>query len=352
MTTSKTPAERLMGLELVDGWTVFKEVDKPDDFTGGYFSHGYIAKAADGRQAYVKAIDLTLALHDEDFMHTLKILTEAYDHELNLCRRCRRLSRVVNILADGKVNVDPSNLVAKVPYLVFELADTDVRSMFDATKIFDLAWTLRSLHHIAIGLRQLHQSQIAHQDLKPSNVLVFKDAGSKIADLGRSAAKMLISPHDNCSVPCALSYAPPELLYGMVNPDWNKRRFGCDAYLLGSMVVFYFARVAMTPLMLKHLDLSYHPQSLGGPYIGTYAEALPYIKEAFASALDQFIDETPTDLTDNLTSIIQQLCEPDPSLRGHPSNRKTNQNQYSLERYVSMFNLLATRVELKLVGRG
>ena len=42
----------------------------------------------------------------------------------------------------------------------------------------------------AAALRQLHAAQMAHQDLKPSNVLVFKAEGmSKLGDMGRAWSK-------------------------------------------------------------------------------------------------------------------------------------------------------------------
>ena len=77
----------------------------------------------------------------------------------------------------------------------------------------------RSLHHIAVGLQQIHGQGIAHQDLKPSNVLVFNGNNSKIGDFGRSAYKGHIPPHENNNVAGDLTYAPPELLYGYVDPD-------------------------------------------------------------------------------------------------------------------------------------
>ena len=47
--------------------------------------------------------------------------------------------------------------------------------------------------------------------------------------------------------------------------------------------------------------------------------------------------------------ILQQLCEPDPTRRGHPLERKTGGNSFSLERYVARFDFLANRAELTLV---
>jgi serine/threonine protein kinase len=43
----------------------------------------------------------------------------------------------------------------------------------DLARRFDLAYRMRVLHNTAKGLNQLHVSQIAHQDIKPSNVVTF-----------------------------------------------------------------------------------------------------------------------------------------------------------------------------------
>jgi serine/threonine protein kinase len=243
--------------------------------------------------------------------------------------------------------VDPRNPATVVQYLIFELASGDVRSQLDAADQFDTAWALRSLHQIANGLKQLHGLGIAHQDLKPSNVLSFPDDGSKIADLGRSACKELTSPYDDHKVAGDRSYAPPELLYGHIDGDWTRRRIGCDAYLLGSMVVFLFHRVAMTTLILDNMERSHHWRA----WDGTFEEVLPYLRDAFGYALRDIGPAFPPYLRDELTCIARELCEPDPRLRGHPANRTTRQNQYSLERYVSRFNLLASKVELGLLQR-
>jgi hypothetical protein len=42
------------------------------------------------------------------------------------------------------------------------------------------------------------------------------------------------------------------------------------------------------------------------------------------------------------------LCDPDPRVRGHIKNVKGNGNSYSMERFVAVLNLLATKAELKL----
>ena len=52
----------------------------------------------------------------------------------------------------------------------------------------------------------------------------------------------------------------------------------------------------------------------------------------------------PEEFTDDVTSLVRQLCDPDPRERGHPKN-KIASTKYSLERYVSTFDLLAKRAE-------
>lgn len=76
--------------------------------------------------------------------------------------------------------VVPGQGFTKVFYLIFELADGDIRRHLAVQESLDLAFVLRTLHHVAVGLDQLHRADIAHQDLKPSNVLIYtKEMGAK-----------------------------------------------------------------------------------------------------------------------------------------------------------------------------
>jgi serine/threonine protein kinase len=107
-----------------------------------------------------------------------------------LCIECRnrKLSKVVCAIDDGIVTVDADNPLGRVPYLILELAESDVRAELEKHKRFDTAMALRTLHHVAVGLDQLHRNGISHQDLKPSNVLLFQNKVSKVGDLGSAVA--------------------------------------------------------------------------------------------------------------------------------------------------------------------
>lgn len=344
-------ASQLVGLVLDRGWKVISIVDTHSNSTGGVFSIGYIVKNVDGRSAFLKALDYSAALRSADPARMLQELTAAFNFERDTLRSCGHLDRVVTAIDDGSVRVS-SNVDGIVQYLIFELASGNARSRSDFSKGFDLVWLLRALHHVSTGLWQLHNNSIAHQDIKPSNVLVFPDNVSKVSDLGRAAYKGHNPPHENSKIAGDPAYAPPELHYGYIDPDWNLRRRGCDLYLLGSMAVFFITGVGVTAQLKTHL----HQGHRWGMWSGTYEEVLPYVKSSFDMVIEVFesnllarVDNEA--LSQELVSIVKQLCDPDPRLRGHPRNVVNKSDQYSLERYVSTFNLLATRAEIGLFRR-
>lgn len=336
------PAEQLSGLRLEGGWTVGEMLRRPPESTGGCFSVSYHVVSDGGAKAFLKALDFSEALHAPDPARVLQSLTDAYNFERDLLAQCAngRMDRVVRAIADGTIR--GSGL--PVQYLILELADGDVRRHLAAVGRIDVAWKLRALHHIATGLWQLHKVGIAHQDMKPSNALVCNTKETKVGDLGRAAYKGHKAPSDNC--PCAgdPAYAPPELLYNHLPSDWGQRRFGCDLYLLGSMVVFLFAGVSMTSLLLTEMHADYGWRT----WTGTFPDVLPYVRDAFNRALQRFHDSLDERLRSELTQIVRQLCEPDPELRGHHSDRQVKVGMLSLERFVSAFNRLARRAELGL----
>ncbi|MBC8471534.1 MAG: hypothetical protein H8D56_18890 [Planctomycetes bacterium] len=344
-----TPAEELIDLDLDGGWKVVSKFERSPRATGGCFSCGYIVESKEKGKGFLKALDYSRALSSPNPAMVLQAMTEAYNFELTLCEKCsgKRLKRVVSAIGDGKVNVRSNDPASVVQYMIFELADSDVRTYIDSLDKFDIAWALRALHHVATGLHELHISGIAHQDLKPSNVLTFREEGSKVADLGRAAYKGSSGPHDEFEIAGDKNYAPPELLYGYVGDDWNLRRFGCDAYLLGSMVVFFFGRGSMTGLLFSQMDEQYHWRKWSGKFDGV----LPYLRDAFGKAIQRFSKDVENDIREEICTVVRQLCEPDPRLRGHPQNRCVEGNQYSLERFVSKFNLLASKAEYGLLGR-
>ena len=348
-TGTSTPAQQLVGKELPNGWKVEELIEQPETATGGHFSTSYIVRSGNGERAFLKAMDYRKALESSDPARALQTMTAAYNFERDILEKCNsnRLSRIVRVLDSGSLPPQNGDASSVVEYLIFELARGDIRSFVSFGQAFDMAWALRTMHQTAVALRQLHSAQIAHQDVKPSNVLIFEHDYSKLADLGRAFDRQSPSPHDELFCAGDLTYAPPELLYGHAPEDWRVRRLGCDVYLLGSLVVFFCTGVSMTHLLLKRLDKEHSYKNWGG----LYSEVLPYLQQVFTEIIRELREKSRIDFADELAGLVTQLCNPDPQLRGHPKNIGYRQDRYSLERYVSVFDRLAKKAEWSLTRR-
>ena len=235
-----------------------------------------------------------------------------------------------------------------MPYLIFELAEGDVRKNLRVSEKLDTTWMLKSLHDISVGLKQLHYIEVSHQDLKPSNILLFKGE-SKIGDLGRSICKSINSPYENIPFTGDYNYAPPEIMYGYYIQNWYDRVFATDCYLLGSMVVFYFSGISMSAMMAKYIPQDFRCEV----WRGSFEEVTPYILDAFSKALYEF-EQAIFDvyLKKELRWIVENLCYPIPEERGHPKNRMMRGSSYSLERFISKFDLLHKKAMYGLIKDG
>jgi serine/threonine protein kinase len=338
-----TPASQLKGLKLDGGWTVVNPAARKPNATGGFFSVGYIVQHDDGRKGFLKALDYVKVMQHVNAPHLMQAMTAAYLFEVGLCQKVAHLSKVARAVGSGSLLLNPADAFTRVEYLIFELADEDIRQNLDAMAKLDLVFLMRTLHDVATGLAQLHQAQIAHQDLKPSNVLFYKqEETSKICDLGRAWDMNATAPHDKESIAGDRQYAPIEQLYGEISADHRVRRFGCDMYHLGSLTVFLFARTHMSALLIDNLDPQHRPASWGS----AYRDVLPFVQAAFDISLEEFARSVPDPVRNDLRTAVSQLCDPDPARRGHPLNRNTW--QFNFARYISLFDLLGRRAECGL----
>lgn len=344
-----TAAAHLEGLTLNNGWKVRCHIHRGANASGGFFSHSYIVER-DGRSGFLKAFDFSEAFEpNKDTIAFLSALTSAYEHEREVLQICkeRRLSNVVIAIDHGQTQVPTfDKMTGRVFYLIFELADGDIRGQVDQTKRFPLLWSVRALKDVCLGLWQVHREMIAHQDMKPSNVLIYSER-FRISDFGRSSRKGHSVWYDNERVAGDRSYSPPELLYGFLHPDFVPRRIGCDLYMLGNLAAFMFAGVNMTASLMLRLDRQFHYLN----WHGTYDEVLPYVREAFTRVLEDLNEKIAPEVNAEIIPMIRQLCDPDLTRRGHPKGIG-RRDQYSLERFVSQFDILCRQVELHLrIGR-
>ena len=341
-----TAAAKLLDLTLNDAWQVVKRIERPPYGTGGTFSHNYLAKNGD-RIAFVKAFDFSTAFEPgADTLKILGLLTASYEHERDVLDHCRgrRLSNVAVAIGHGHVSVpNMSTMEGRVYYLLFEKADGDIRCQMNDADAADSVWCMYALRHACLGLWQIHREFIAHQDLKPSNVLCYGTREFRVSDFGRSSRRGQAIWYDDEDFPGDRTYAPPELLYGYVAEDFVPRRIGTDLYMLGNLAAFLFTGVNVTESLMAFLD----PQHHWTRWNGYYQDALPYLQEAFG----RFLEELETRLQEDyvrseVVPIVRQLCNPDLSQRGHPKGLG-HHNQFSLERYVSRLTNIAQMLEIK-----
>ena len=349
-------AHNLIGIALPDGWVLTKKARLPGtspEESGGQFSVGYIGEK-DGIEAFVKVFDLggVLSRHAGNVMKAMMMLGQEHQYECQLLDICdaARLDRIVKVISRGQVEIPTSGgLPTPIPYIVFEKADCDIRkALAKATSVED-AWRLRMLHQVAVGLQQLHGKQIAHQDLKPSNVLVFdsKNDGAKIGDLGRASRNDgTRAGHDSLAIAGDRGYAPPEQAYGVIPPDWRDRREGCDLYHLGALTAFMFTGVTPTS-HYSRLPEAVLPPAWGGKWAGSYDDALPHITAAFADYLNRIRSDLPDWAADELVIMIGNMCNPDYMKRGDPDARAQVGAMLGLERFVSRFDRLSKLAQVK-----
>jgi hypothetical protein len=101
----------------------------------------------------------------------------------------------------------------------------------------------------------------------------------------------------------------------------------------------------MTALLDVNLDTSYNWNT----WKGDYSIVLPFLRDAFGRAVETFALSVPDELKTDLKIMVRQLCDPDPESCGHPLEKIGHHNQFSLQRYISTLNYLASRAEYGLL---
>jgi serine/threonine protein kinase len=349
------PGENLVGKVINDRWVVDAKIDLGEvNSTGGFFSIPYAVHDKDTKQAaFLKLLDVVKAIqrytdHGLSLAETLNRITAGHLFEVHLTEICseRRLSRVVKALDHGEVNVDvPFFGTVAFPYLVFELGDGDIHHALAAMAKVDQVWWFDTLHQVAAALQQLHRAEIAHQDLKGSNVIFFGNKDVKLADLGRAVQKGTQSLNDERMIRGDGVHAPPEHHYGYSPTEWAERHLATDLYLLGSLAFSLYAGVSMTFALWSRMPPELLPTRNGI----TFTQALPALNHAFGSIIQDLNAALDPSLRDIVIPAITYLCHPDPSERGHPKNHKVlHGNRFSLERFVSIFHRLAITARTNL----
>jgi eukaryotic-like serine/threonine-protein kinase len=343
-------ADALLGVSLDGGWRVVEKLEPGE--TGGNFCVPYIVEGPAGERGFCKALNLSRALSEPDPAAAMQPLIAGFNFERELLHRCRGLSKVITAVGDGVAAVE--GYAENVNYIIFEQAQFDIRRGLDLITDLGTAGRLRSLQNAATGLKQLHTRMVAHQDVKPSNVLLLHQLDSdseritKIGDLGRAFDGHHAAPHDKYPIAGDPTYAPPEQLYGATPTSYEERRLACDIYQFGSLIAFVFSGSTINALLQAHLSWWHHWVLNQGEL--AYQDMLPYIRDAFGRSVRKVREECPKSIAEPISQLVEDLCDPEPARRGHRLNRRGTSVQYDLHRVITDLNLLYYRVKKGLIG--
>lgn len=350
-------AYRLTGLTLKNGWVVGERLKTGAEGggSGGFFSVSYEV-SKDGKSAFLKAFDLVKALkrgqaQGRSLVSILGDQAKAFTFETDLHGLCAgaKLKRVVRILDHGEVDVPPEGYeqILQIPYMIMELADGgDVRGYLGRNSIIDVEMKLTYLKDVVLGLFQLHGVKIAHQDLKPSNVMIFGGGMAKVGDLGRASSQDYASLHDQYKVAGDIKYAPPEQLYGCALEGWLDKRMRCDLYQFASVIVFVFFGRNLNTALFANLPEELRPSYFKGTCT-SYEHALPFLLDTFDSVVRDWEAQCPQWLGNDLMKIVRQAGNPNYQLRGAKKTLQQSVPQLGLNRFVSDFDRLIRKAAIE-----
>ena len=346
----------LVGRRSGKTWHVDEQLKLEPGLSPGQFSVGYKATGLDGQEAFLKASDLSMAFAKQDPVKALLKMTTAHEFERSILEHCggNRLDKVVTALDSGALEVTLEGSKEFVFFIVFELAQGDLRKFVEVEQGNDLLWIVSAIHSFAVAINQIHGVDVFHNDFKPANALVF-DVGEKIADFGRATSPAHPVMHDPMLCAGDKRFAPPEQLYTNENPvvdidKFLKARAG-DLYNLGSIIHFLITKRMITPEILGRLNSVFRPRGLAGGWLDSYEAVLPYWRQVYDAILTEFYDDLQDTWVKDykfvlieIREIVLQLCEPDFRKRGDVALGRVGTAQYSLTRIISKIDNVRTRL--------
>jgi len=98
-------------------------------------------------------------------------------------------------------------------YMIMEYIDGDsLKDVIEKKKVLPVKIAVQYICDIAEALKQIHQKNILHLDIKPSNIMILKDGSAKLLDFGVSKHYSGSNHVETSTTPVGLSrgYAPPE----------------------------------------------------------------------------------------------------------------------------------------------
>lgn len=367
MVIKEYPADELKGLT-INGWYVESRHEQKTS-TGGRFSSCYKV-TNNGKIGFLKAFDYRDLIKAEEngdndnaeINHDR--VWRKFKTERDIIKKCNEegIDSVVAFIESGVYNKAKGSLNTRVNYFILEYSnDGNVQDQMDNDDIDDLKHKFKSIAKICDGLFELHNRNITHLDLKPSNLIYFvADQLTKITDFG--SARQWLGPvpedlkDDENRIMITKRYAPPEILYKEEEGDWKEYRRKIDLYLLGNIIVVYFTKLTFTSL-LDSANISFDSWR-NEENNGKMKQLIPNLTSA-ATKVYVLIEERINNINDIngnplsesdirlIINSIKELCNPNPQERGNLDALNQTNPYDGLDRIRDRFINLSKKAEIR-----
>lgn len=315
-------AKDLVGFVIEDRWEITKLQYNTPPASGGNFGIGYFAyDRKDKVERFIKVVDYLARLAD---ISQLTKLLQLAQFEVAMHKYCVRMSKVVRMIAHGQLFFKTaSDSQYNFLCLVLEKGEGDIKDHVDYLPDKSPYWKLCVVRDVALAITQIERGNLAHNDIKPSNVIRFESKGTthniKLGDVGRVVTKEGNGPFDGEKWAGDPAHKPIEALYGWSESEFQNRNTAADAYMLGNLVSFLFVGASITERIVNSLPPEYRP----GIYKGEYMQVLDVVRHAWNTVVtEQIAPFFPAKLRGEMTSILRCLTNPEPQGRGDLAARK------------------------------
>ncbi|MDM4772867.1 lipopolysaccharide kinase InaA family protein [Solimonas sp. SE-A11] len=347
------PAYLLLGLTLPNTqWKITQQI--PPGITGSTFGVSYLAErdGTNGKEtAFVKAIDFVAAFNEPDPLSAFGDLVNLARYESEIADFCTKNGMTKVVRSFGKDQIIPPQFngdqMRQVFCIIFERGEGDLRKKLTTVSAPSVSWKLAVLRDVAQAVSQMHKHDVAHQDIKPSNVITLPDVdgspNSKLGDVGRAVRKSG-GPYNSLPWPGAKAYAPVERYYGYRPSDWKDEREASDAFMVGGLALFLFTGVPLLAALIDRLPDNLKPGQWANGYDSTIKAALT---KSQTEVVETLLRPTLPAFADEICNIVYQLSSPSPEKRG--DRRARASGQVGMDRIWSRLRLLAQKAKIQKV---